>query len=102
MVCFALQSMLFAAAVEGGAARVRHASLYRLPLACIWESFADEGAPCVYVIASLAYNSEYIGSTSNFRGHLYAHARHIHTPGRAGKQRVHTYVRRFQTEFVWL
>ena len=100
VVCFALQSMLFA--VETGVAAVQHPSLYRLPLAAIWQSFEGRGTPCVYAIASLSCNSEYIGSTSNVRGRLYAHAPHIFAADRPGEQRVHAYVRRFKPEFAFI
>lgn len=102
VVCFALQSMLYMQAVCDGCAPSRHASLFSMSCADIWQCFSVVRTPCVYAIVSLSHKHEYIGSTVNWRNRCYQHSRHVCFAGLSGEQAMHTFVRRFANDYVFV
>lgn len=102
VVCFALQSMLFAVSVPAPCFAVRHPAIYTMSLEEIWRAFTERHQPCVYVIASLHHRGEYVGSTCDWRGRLYSHVRHVLRCGAPGEQYVHRELRRWPCEYAFV
>ena len=67
-------------------------NLFQGPFRPTLRAMRDERQPCVYILASQAYGTLYIGVTSNLPARLWQH-RNGATPGFTSQYKVHRLVR---------